>query len=133
MLVEFSLTCIFDHVWKRFFQFMVFTFLENALNLCIYTNPQVHSRRRFFWKSVSPKTKAVEKTLICFIKIQSGNIYDRIYKGDLEPFLYFAWFTVFLTVTSLQFCEKHLSHSVVLSVLPLLCNHGSLTQKFHKK
>ena len=25
----------------RFFQFMVFTFLENALNLCIFTHVQV--------------------------------------------------------------------------------------------
>ena len=32
MLVEFSLTCIFHHVWEIFFQFMVFTLLENSLN-----------------------------------------------------------------------------------------------------
>ena len=29
---------------------------------------------RIFWKSVSPKTKWVEKTMICFIKIQPENI-----------------------------------------------------------
>ena len=37
MLVEFSLTCIFHHVQEKVFQFMVLTFLENAWNLCIFT------------------------------------------------------------------------------------------------
>ena len=31
---------------------------------------------------------------------------------------------------ALQFCE-YLSNSVVLSLLPLLCNHGHLTQKLY--
>ena len=41
---------------------MVFTVLENAFNLCIFTRATVpHSKLQ---KSVSPKTKRVEKTLI---------------------------------------------------------------------
>ena len=54
---------------------MVFTFPENALNLCIFNHtpslplktPGKVSER----KSVSTKTKGVEETMICFIKIQS--------------------------------------------------------------
>ena len=33
---------------------------------------------------------------------------------------------------ALQFCE-YLSNGVVLSLLPLLCNHGNLTLKLHQK
>ena len=32
----------------------------------------------------------------------------------------------------LQFCE-YLSNNVVLSLLPLLCNHDNLTLKLHQK
>ena len=44
MLVEFFLTSnfpIFHHVWEKFFNFMVFTFLENALNLSIFNHAPV--------------------------------------------------------------------------------------------
>ena len=30
-------------------------------------------------------------------------------------------------------CKKYLSYSVVLSLLPILCNHSNLTLKFHQK
>ena len=55
---------------------MVFTFLENALNLCIFTQGRIPLKTpgRMFWKSVSRKTKMVEETMICFIKIQSENM-----------------------------------------------------------
>ena len=44
MLVEFSLTCIFHHAWESF-KFMVFTFVENAMNLGIFTHgPVPHSK-----------------------------------------------------------------------------------------
>ena len=44
MLVDFSLTCIFQGV-GIIFQFMVFTFLKNALNLFIFTHAAVpHSK-----------------------------------------------------------------------------------------
>ena len=39
--VELSLTGIFHLVLETFFQFMVLTFLENALNLCIFTHTLV--------------------------------------------------------------------------------------------
>ena len=38
MLVEFSLTCMFHHVWKKFFQFYGVHILENELNLWIFTH-----------------------------------------------------------------------------------------------
>ena len=58
---------------------MVFTFLENALNLSIFTHaPVPYSKLQVeffeFFESVSPKTKGVEETMICFVKIQSENM-----------------------------------------------------------
>ena len=49
------------------FQFMVFTLLENALNLCIFTHAQVQVE--FFQNLFHPR-----RTMICFIKIQSENM-----------------------------------------------------------
>ena len=44
----------------------------------IYFNPcpssPIKTPGRIFWKSVSPKTKTVEETMICFIKIQLESI-----------------------------------------------------------
>ena len=55
---------------------MVFTFLENALNLCIFTHaPVPHSKLHVeFFQNVSPKPERVEKAIICSIKIQSENV-----------------------------------------------------------
>ena len=51
----------------------------------------------------------------------------RKYEDDLEAYV------IFLNVMALQFCKEYLSHSVVLSLLPLLCNHDNLTRKLHQK
>ena len=69
MLAQFSLTCIFHHVWENMFQFMVFT-LENALNLCIFTHAPVPYSKlqvQFFENLFLPrvKKKGVEETMIC--------------------------------------------------------------------
>ena len=55
------------------FKFMVFTFLENALNLGIFTHaPVLHSKLQVeFFENLFEKQKGVEKTIICFIKIQT--------------------------------------------------------------
>ena len=54
------------------------TFLENALNLDIFTHATVPHLKLQVEKNsfglVSPKTEVVEETMICFIKIQSGNM-----------------------------------------------------------
>ena len=57
---------------------MVFT-LENALNLCISThapNPHSHLQVQFFENLFPPraKNKGVDETMICFTKIESGNM-----------------------------------------------------------
>ena len=49
--------------------FMVFTFLENTLNLCIFTHAQLPTQN-----SVSLKTKGGEKAMIFLIQIQSENM-----------------------------------------------------------
>ena len=64
MLVEFSLTCIFQHVWEKFCQIIVLTFLENALNLCIFTHVSVpHSKLQVdsFENLFSPRRKGWRK------------------------------------------------------------------------
>ena len=56
---------------------MAFTFLENALNLCIFAHaPLPHSKLQVevFLKSVSLKSEGVEEAMICSIKIQSKDM-----------------------------------------------------------
>ena len=62
---------------ENIFQFMVFTFPENALNLCIFTHaPVPHSKFlvEFFKNLFPPKTEGVDEAMICSIKIQSKNM-----------------------------------------------------------
>ena len=81
---------------EKISKFTVFAFLENALNLGIFTNASPLSNQNsplvfiitphteqnysflqaaFFRKSVSPNSrKGVEETMICFNKIQSENM-----------------------------------------------------------
>ena len=133
-----SSKCLLNFHWLVYstmcgknFQFVVFTFLENVLNLCIFTHvpvPQLKTPGRIFWKFIS-----------CFHQDKrGGENYDLLYQNssrkceyDLEN--YFVWLVFFLTAMALQFCEKYLSKSVVLSLLPLLFNHGNLTLKLHQK
>ena len=90
MLVEFSdlhiPTCV-----GKFFQFMMFTFLENALNLYIFT-----------------------QAMICSATLK---FYQKIWRwlGTLV-YLHFVWYVIFLNVMALQFC-KYLSNSGVLSLV----------------
>ena len=76
MLAEISLTYIFN-ICEKIFQFMVFTFPENAFNLCIFTHaPVPHSKHQveFFENLLPPKTEGVDEAMICSIKIQSENM-----------------------------------------------------------
>ena len=76
MLVKFSLTCIFTMCGK-IFKVVVFAFLANALNLGIFTHapvPHWKLQAEFFENLFPQQQKGVEKTVICFIKIQSGNM-----------------------------------------------------------
>ena len=85
---------IFHHVWEKSFKFIVFTFLENALSLGIFTYVPPYSKlvpkfsssyprqkeithppRQHFFKNLFPQQqKQMEETMICFIKIQSENM-----------------------------------------------------------
>ena len=48
----------------KMFQFIVFTFLENALNLCIYSHAPL-SKSKLQVESASPKTEGIEEAVIC--------------------------------------------------------------------
>ena len=81
---------VYSTVCGKFFQFIVFTSPENALNLCIFAHapfPPFKTQGRIFWKYVFPKTKGVEKTMICFIKTQWENI-KTTWNISLITFLY---------------------------------------------
>ena len=74
MLDEFSLSCIFHHVWEECFQFMVFTFLENAMNLCSFTHAPV------------PQSKIQAGFLkLCFSQDnRDGENYDLLYRNSIK-------------------------------------------------
>ena len=68
---------------------MMFTFPENALNPCVFTH------------APGPP-----------LKTPGGGNFDwlyensiRKYEDELEHYLYFVWFVIFLNVMALQFCE----------------------------
>ena len=117
----------------RNFKFMEFTFLENALNLRIFTHapfPTQNSRQNNLKIRFPQQQKGVEKTMICFIKIQSEN---RKVAWNIRLFIFCMIFN-FLNVMAWQFCKKCLSYSVVLSLLPfLVIKHDKLTLKLHQK
>ena len=71
MLVEFSLTCIFYHLWENF-KLMMFTFLEYALNLCIFTHDLVlHSKLQIkFCENLFPQPAE-----------SGGENYDLLYQN----------------------------------------------------
>ena len=48
-------------------------------------------------------------------------------------FFPFGMVAVFLNAMALQFWKYYLSNSVILNLLPLLCNHNKLTLKLHQK
>ena len=81
-----------------------------------------------FWKSSSPKMVCWRKLWFALSKF-SQKIWRCL--GTLA-YLYFVWFVIFLNVMALQFCKWYLSNSVVLSLLPLLCNHSNLTLNLHQ-
>ena len=95
MLVEFSLIFVlFHHVWENF-QFMVFTFLENLLNLPPHPRPPppqsklypkflsshprqreiTHSLRQYFFKNLFPPT--AERSV--------GN-YDLLFRNSIRKY-----------------------------------------------
>ena len=106
---------------KMINRFMVFTFLENALNLGIFTHFFLHSklapkflpshprqkkithspRQHFFQNLFSTKQKEVEESMICFMKIHSENM--KMTWGI--RLLIFCKICNFLKCDALQFCK----------------------------
>ena len=71
MLVEFSLTCIFQHVRKKIYGVNIPRKSIEYIHLYSYPSPQLKTPGTIFWKSVSPNTKQLEEAMIFSIKIQS--------------------------------------------------------------
>ena len=68
MLVEFSLTWIFHHLWEKLFNLWCFIPRKCIESMHFDLFP------RIFWKFVSPKAKGVQETMICFMKVESENM-----------------------------------------------------------
>ena len=82
ILIEFSLTCMFHHLWGTLFNFMVFTFLENALNRWICTHAAVSQSKlqvEFFEILFPPIRKGWRKLSFALLKY-----IIRKYQDDLE-------------------------------------------------
>ena len=89
-----------------------------------YSSPPLKTPCRMFLKFVSPNTESVEKAKICSIKIQSGNM-----KMNWSISLF-----TFCMVCNFSKCDGFTVLNIaVLSLLPLLFNHGNLTLKLHQK
>ena len=113
----------------KMFQFVVFIFPRKCIPMHFYScpSPPLKTLGWIFWKSASLKMVCWRKLWFALSKF-SQKIWRCL--GTLA-YLYFVWFVIFLNVMALQFCKWYLSNSVVLSLLPLLCNHSNLTLKLH--
>ena len=98
-----------DFLWLvysgKIFQFMEFTFRENALNLCIFTHAPLvpHSKVQvgFFENLFPPRRNGWKKLWFALSKV---NQKIRRWLGKLV-YLHFVWFVIFLNVMALQFCK----------------------------
>ena len=84
---------------------MLFIFLENAMNLGIFTHaPVLHSKLKAkFFENLFPPTVG-EEAMSNFIALSNFNQKKWRWIGT-SGYLYFAWFIIFLDVTVLQFCS----------------------------
>ena len=121
MLVEFSLKILYPPCVGKIFQFMDFTFLENALFRGISTHVPPHSnsppsschhalgRRKLLILQGTilsricfpPQQKRMEETMICFIQIKSENMKMT---WNISFFI-FCMACNFSNVIALQFCK----------------------------
>ena len=105
----FSYLCIPLCVGKSV-SFMVFTFLDNALNLGIFTQvplPTQYSRENFLKIFFPQRQKKVEKTMICFIKIQSENM--KMTRVIIMLSIFCTIYNFTKCMMTLQFCKQYLS------------------------
>ena len=97
---------LYTPVWVgKNFEFMVFIFLENALDLCIFTHAPVHHSKlqvQFLENLLPlPRRKWWRKLWFALSKFN-----QKIWRwlGTLV-YLHFVWFAIFLNVMALQFCK----------------------------
>ena len=88
----------------KHFRFMVLTFVENALNLSIFTHaPVPHSKLQVesFENLLPTRWKGSRKLWFDLLKFN-----EKIWRwlGTLV-YLHLAWFVIFLNVMALQFCK----------------------------
>ena len=98
MLVEFSVTCICQHLWGKIIWCHI---PRKSLNLCIFTHTTVSPLETIVesFENVFPKTEGVEEATICSVKIQSENM-KMTWNISLFPF---GMIAIFLNVVALQF------------------------------
>ena len=67
MLVKFSLTCIFQHVWEKLLIYGVHIPRKCIESMHFYSGPTppLKNPGRMFLKSVSPETEGMEEAMIC--------------------------------------------------------------------
>ena len=102
MLIEFSLTCIFQHVWEKFFNLWCSHPSKIIESMLFYSclSPPLKTPGRIFWKSVSPKTEGVGGSSV---KIQSENM-----KMNSNISLFpFGMIANFLNLMTLQLCKQY--------------------------
>ena len=80
----------------------------------------IQTTRQDFWKISFPQDE------------RGGENHYLLYENSIKRYEDDFIFCMIHKVIALQFC-KYLSNSVVLSLLPLLCNYSSLTLKLHQK
>ena len=76
MLVEFSLICIFQHVWEKFFNLWCSHSWKIIESMLFYScpSPPLKTLGRIFWKSVSHKTEGV------------GGSYNLLYQNSIRKY-----------------------------------------------
>ena len=89
-------------------------------------NSPIKTPGRNFENLFAPRRKGWKKPWFALLKY---NQKISRWPGKLIYFTRytFAWFVIFWNVMALKLCELYLSDIVVLSSLPLSCNHGNLT------
>ena len=77
MLVQFSLTCIFQHVVGKnvsIYGVHIPTKCIESIHLYSCLSPPLKTASKIFLKHISPKAEGVEEAMIFSIKIQSENM-----------------------------------------------------------
>ena len=97
-----------------------------------YPLPTQNSRQNFLKICFPQQKKGMEKTTLCFIKIQSENM--KMFGAS--GYLYFVQLAIFSKCMMALHIFSNIypvSYRVVLSLLPLYCNQDNLTLKLHQK